>query len=351
MGKHTELFAALMAPFVDEKIRPGQGGQSLRYITAAQAMNRLDEVLGPENWEDKYELCNMGAICTIKITLPDETVVAKQGFGGGADMADGSDDFKSVESDAFKRAATKFGVGRYLRGEGIPAFAAARFEGHHSATLPANSSSPNHSNGHQANGTGQNGSSYRPNYNCPRSGKALFAWMKERQDEFNFNVLGAVNKHPQIDGIFPGKMTEWDDNQVAFGYAVMKKIWQEAGVWPNGQGDSPGEVPSAPAQSASARGAVAAPEPIDVDALKAIKTQIKEVFVKLINRESPGVKVTAPVFMAKLNSITKPMLGFEVENMVAYTDLARLKQILSTGSFMLTGAAAAGGADDEEIPF
>jgi hypothetical protein len=52
--KFVDLFKALAAPFAkgEVKSRP-QGGTRLSYITARSVMNRLDEVLGPENWWDK----------------------------------------------------------------------------------------------------------------------------------------------------------------------------------------------------------------------------------------------------------------------------------------------------------
>ena len=37
-------------------------------------------------------------------------------------MSDSGDDDKSGYSDAFKRAAVKFGVGRYLYRDGVPSF-------------------------------------------------------------------------------------------------------------------------------------------------------------------------------------------------------------------------------------
>jgi len=87
---------------------------ALAYITARAVMNRLDEVVGPENWEDSYEIIpgdggDRGYICTISIKIGDEWV-------GKSDGANEST-FESVKgglSDAFKRAANKWGIGRYL---------------------------------------------------------------------------------------------------------------------------------------------------------------------------------------------------------------------------------------------
>jgi len=53
MTQFPDLFAALAAPFEPQEVRVrSQGGRQLSYITARTAMNRLDDVLGPENWWD-----------------------------------------------------------------------------------------------------------------------------------------------------------------------------------------------------------------------------------------------------------------------------------------------------------
>src|SRR5262249_22709329 len=55
MTKHPDLFAALSAPFEQQELKlRSQAGKQLTYITARTAMNRLDNVLGPENWWDEY---------------------------------------------------------------------------------------------------------------------------------------------------------------------------------------------------------------------------------------------------------------------------------------------------------
>jgi hypothetical protein len=64
-------------------------------------------------------------ICRLTIRLPDGMVLTKSDAGGYAGMADPGDDDKSGFADAFKRAAVKFGVGRYLYRDGIPKFARA----------------------------------------------------------------------------------------------------------------------------------------------------------------------------------------------------------------------------------
>lgn len=123
MTKFPQLFDALCAEFLPHEIkRRRQANRELPYITARTAMNRLDEVLGPENWSDEYTPHEKSVECRLTITLPDGTKLTKCDSGGYAGMQDEGDDEKSGYSDAFKRACVKFGVGRHLYGDGIPRF-------------------------------------------------------------------------------------------------------------------------------------------------------------------------------------------------------------------------------------
>lgn len=126
MTRFPDLFNDLCSPFSRDEVktRP-QGGRQLSYITARTAMNRLDAVLGPENWWDEYVPGDKSVICKLTICLPDGMTITKQDAGGYAGMADQGDDDKSGFSDAFKRAAAKFGVARYLYKDGVPHFEAA----------------------------------------------------------------------------------------------------------------------------------------------------------------------------------------------------------------------------------
>jgi len=123
MSKYPDIFADLIAPFAKDEVktRP-QGGRQLSYVTARTVMNRLDDVLGPENWWDEYHPQENSVLCRLSIKLPDGSVLTKCDAGGYAGMTDSGDDDKSGYSDAFKRAAVKFGVGRYLYRDGVPSF-------------------------------------------------------------------------------------------------------------------------------------------------------------------------------------------------------------------------------------
>ncbi len=75
------------------------------YVDARAVLERLDRVVGPEGWFDAYEVLST-APPAVKCRL---TVlgVTKEDVGEG-------DSLKAAFSDALKRAAVKFGVGRDL---------------------------------------------------------------------------------------------------------------------------------------------------------------------------------------------------------------------------------------------
>lgn len=83
---------------------------ALAYIDARDVMARLDEAVGPENWSDSYqEMASGRVICTISIRINDEWV--SKADGSGDSDIEGE---KGGISGAFKRAAVKWGIGRYL---------------------------------------------------------------------------------------------------------------------------------------------------------------------------------------------------------------------------------------------
>lgn len=117
------IFAKLAEKFAPEAVKSrNQGGRELKYVTARTVMNRLDDVIGPWNWWDHYVETRAGVKCILTIRLPDGTEITKEDVGGESKMQDPSDTEKSAYSDAFKRAAVKFGIGRYLYGDRVPVF-------------------------------------------------------------------------------------------------------------------------------------------------------------------------------------------------------------------------------------
>lgn len=89
--------------------KTGEKALALAYIDARDVMERLDEVCGMDGWQCDYPHANGKTICSIGIKCGDEWVYKADGAGDTDVEAE-----KGAISDAFKRAAVKWGIGRYL---------------------------------------------------------------------------------------------------------------------------------------------------------------------------------------------------------------------------------------------
>lgn len=89
-------------------------GVALGYIDARDVQDRLNEVCGVENWQCRYTHAEQKTICEIGILIHRSTThsewVFKANGAGDTDM----EAEKGAISDAFKRAAVMWGIGRYL---------------------------------------------------------------------------------------------------------------------------------------------------------------------------------------------------------------------------------------------
>lgn len=108
----------LSAPFPRQAIhwraqqvtRNGDKALALAYLDARDVMDRLDMVCGPENWQDAYtETARGRVLCKIGIRVGDDWVWKSDGAGETAVEGE-----KGGISDALKRAAVHWGIGRYL---------------------------------------------------------------------------------------------------------------------------------------------------------------------------------------------------------------------------------------------
>jgi|GEM_PF-1147733 len=97
------------------RVKPGKvaaNGQALAlwYVDARAVMDRLDAVVGPENWEFTWTPIRDGDRVVVQGVL---TVrgVSKSDVG---EAKDEDEPWKSGVSDAFKRTAVQFGIGRFL---------------------------------------------------------------------------------------------------------------------------------------------------------------------------------------------------------------------------------------------
>jgi hypothetical protein len=232
MTKFPELFAALAAPFErsELKTKEGQNGRKQTYITARTAANRLDATLGPENWEDHYEvLAGDSTRCLLTIRLPDGSIVTKCDVGSGEDM-------KASHSDAFKRAAQKFGVARYLYRDGTPNYgtsASARQsqpeperEPEKPATVPYRPAS-NNGNGRTSPAERTHVNNPKPS-GPPRTGRQLFAWTKDQEQLHQVGLLKYLNQWAKLQE-FPGRMVDFSADQVTLAHQEALRKLQSLG--------------------------------------------------------------------------------------------------------------------------
>jgi len=80
------------------------------YITNRSVMERFDEQFGWANWSNEIKEIDGGFLCTITVTLPSGQVISKT--DGASRTA--IEPVKGGISDAMKRAAVQFGLGRGL---------------------------------------------------------------------------------------------------------------------------------------------------------------------------------------------------------------------------------------------
>lgn len=113
----SDLFAALAAPFPPERVSWRIGsttadrkrGMALAYIDARDVMQRLDTVCSPAGWQCRYPHAGSKTVCEIGIKVGEEWIWKADGAGDSDVEAE-----KGALSDAFKRAAVRFGIARYL---------------------------------------------------------------------------------------------------------------------------------------------------------------------------------------------------------------------------------------------
>lgn len=88
----------------------GTKAQCVPYLRAQDIMDLLDDVVGVDGWKDEYKEIKGNMFCGISLNINGEWVT-KWDCGIESQF----DKEKGEASDAFKRAAVKFGIGRFLK--------------------------------------------------------------------------------------------------------------------------------------------------------------------------------------------------------------------------------------------
>jgi hypothetical protein len=114
-------FKALAAPFSSEIVQHKVGRAGLKsngepwailhaHINARAVQNRLDSVVGPDKWSTEYVPVSDGFICKLSIEIEPGKWITKS---DGAQRTE-YEEFKGGLSKALVRAASTWGIGRYL---------------------------------------------------------------------------------------------------------------------------------------------------------------------------------------------------------------------------------------------
>jgi hypothetical protein len=120
----NNAFEMFKEPFHPDEIewRIGAQGQTqngriwalaLAYVTNRAIMDRLDNVVGPANWQNRHRLVSTpdgtAYICEIGIKIADEWIWKSDGANPTQ-----VEKIKGGLSDSMKRCAVQWGIGRYL---------------------------------------------------------------------------------------------------------------------------------------------------------------------------------------------------------------------------------------------
>lgn len=96
----------------------------IAYVDARDVAEQLDKIVGPENWTDNYKDVKGSLFCSIGINV-DGVWVYKSDCG----VASRTEKEKGESSDAFKRAAVKWGINRDAYKVGMLDITAKEFSG------------------------------------------------------------------------------------------------------------------------------------------------------------------------------------------------------------------------------
>lgn len=123
---NNNLYSQLSEQFPQEMERSiNKGGANLTYIPISEVINRMNKVLGVENWSftvTSWQQLGTSIVAhvSVKATI-NGTVVTRDGVGGQkvkmnkqGDPVDIGDEVKGAVSDALKKAVQTLGVGLYL---------------------------------------------------------------------------------------------------------------------------------------------------------------------------------------------------------------------------------------------
>jgi hypothetical protein len=132
-AEREKLFAQLEAPFDPAQIKwrvmrtsaDGRSGAILPFADPRAYTDRLNELFTPSGWTREYTISTVPSLCrmergksivTSKVLVATAVTIARLGShtGTGEEWADRENAVTAADAQAFKRACSCFGLGRYL---------------------------------------------------------------------------------------------------------------------------------------------------------------------------------------------------------------------------------------------
>ena len=122
----SDVYQSLSEPFPQEMVkRLNKGGANLTYIPISEVINRMNKVIGVENWSFNVKTWQQVGTSIVAHVIVhakiNDTMVSRDGVGGQkikmskqGDPIDIGDEVKGAVSDALKKAVQTLGIGLYL---------------------------------------------------------------------------------------------------------------------------------------------------------------------------------------------------------------------------------------------
>lgn len=259
-AKFPDIYDQLTAPFdpreeytrVVGKDSRGQP-RTAKYARARAYQNRLDSVVGPDNWwtERPTPLSNLGVAVGVTVRFPDGSTITKWNACEWTQIAP----IRGGYTDAFKRACAEFGIGRYLYGDGMVSYeedgevdydptqnaqqsSQSGPQGQNGGYQPQGGYGPPQGNygpqgggyqggqdrGYQQGGQGGGQRQFTPT-DYPRNSKALFRWLAELSERFQVSRPSLVDRVTDwgVQGMrLPERITSWPEQ--VLGNAISQAI-------------------------------------------------------------------------------------------------------------------------------
>jgi hypothetical protein len=124
----SELKREIPYKFKPQTVKNGKA-LMVAYIDSRDVQDLLDEVVGPENWSDEYNVVNQNMYAGLSINVTGDPDNPRWVTKWDCGTESNTEQEKGEASDAFKRAAVKWGIGRFLYRLGVVELPTKEYKG------------------------------------------------------------------------------------------------------------------------------------------------------------------------------------------------------------------------------